>query len=71
MKQQAQAYQFNPNNMAPPVVKERLLQILKWHDDVLRDIIKKIEMVPGLSRLLDEFSDALNECKYVYWKCYL
>ena len=66
MQQKAQAYEFNPDNMAPPEVKDRLLEVLRWHDDVMRDITKKIEMVPGLSNLLEEFSNALNECVYSF-----
>jgi len=66
MQQKSQAYDFDPNNVAPPEVKERLLEVLKWHDDVMREITKKIEMVPGLSNLLEEFSNALNECMYLF-----
>ena len=63
IKQQSQAYHFDPNNVAPPEVKKQLLDLLRWHDDVMRDITKKMEMVPGLTTLLDQFSNALNECK--------
>ena len=66
IKQQSQAYNFNPNNVAPPEVKKQLGEILKWHDDVMREITKKIEMVPGLSNLLEEFSNSLNECLYSF-----
>lgn len=64
MQQQAQGYNFNPDNVCPPEVKERLLALLKWHDDVMRQILKKIEMVPGLTTVLEEFSNALNA--YIY-----
>ena len=63
IQQQAKAYRFNPDDMAPPQVKKQLLDALKWHDDVMRDIISKIEMIPGLTSLLEEFSNALNACK--------
>lgn len=62
MQQQSQGYNFNPDNICPPEVKQRLLDVLKWHDDVMRDITKRIEMVPGLTNLLEEFSNSLNEC---------
>ena len=65
MKQQSQAYNFNPNNVAPPEVQKKLLDLLKWHDDIMRDIHKKMEMVPGLTTLLEEFSNALNECRKI------
>jgi ribosomal protein S6 len=65
MKQQAKAYDFNPNNVAPPEVQKQLLDLLKWHDDILRSVIEKIEMIPGLSNLMDEFSNTLNECMCV------
>lgn len=63
MQQQAQGYNFDPNNVCPPEVMQRLTELLKWHDDVMRQILKKIEMVPGLASLLEEFSNALNACK--------
>ena len=62
MQQQSQGYNFNPDNICPPEVKQRLLDVLRWHDDVMRDITKRIEMVPGLTNLLEEFSNSLNEC---------
>lgn len=65
MKQQAKAYDFNPDNIAPPDVQRQLLDLLKWHDDILKSVIEKIEMIPGLSKLIDEFSNALNECTCV------
>ena len=57
------AFDFNPDNYAPKEVQDQLLQILKWRDDVYRDIIKKIEMVPGLNDLIDELTNALNACE--------
>lgn len=60
---QAKAYNFDPNNIAPLEVQQRLLELLKWHDSIMRDILAKIEMVPGLSNLIDELSNALNACK--------
>ncbi|KNZ80575.1 hypothetical protein J132_04817 [Termitomyces sp. J132] len=64
MNAAAKAYNFNPDNIAPPEVQERLLQLLKWRDQVYRDVVAKIEMVPGLADLLDELTNALNA--YVY-----
>ncbi|KAG6874423.1 hypothetical protein C0995_015159 [Termitomyces sp. Mi166 len=64
MNAAAKAYHFDPDNIAPPEVQERLLQLLKWRDQVYRDVVAKIEMVPGLSDLLDELTNALNA--YVY-----
>jgi len=69
IKQQSQGYNFDPDNIAPPEVQKQLLDLLKWHDDVMRDIIKKIEMVPGLTNLLEEFSNAMNECELVRLVC--
>lgn len=63
IQQQSKAYRFNPDDMAPPQVKQQLVGALKWHDDVMRDIISKIEMIPGLTSLLEEFSNAMNACK--------
>lgn len=58
----AKAYDFDPDKVAPQEVQQRLLEILKWHDDVFRDVAKKLEMVPGLQDLLDELTQALNAC---------
>ena len=63
MKQKA--FDFNPDNYAPKEVQDQLLQILRWRDDVYRDIIKKIEMVHGLNELLDELTNALNACSFL------
>ena len=62
LQAQSKAYHFDPDNAFPPDVKKQLLDVLKWHDDVMRRIEKKIESIPGLSALLEEFSNALNEC---------
>ena len=48
MKEKAKAYNFNPDDVLPPEVQQQMFQLLKWRDDIYRDIIKKIEMVPGL-----------------------
>ena len=42
------------------------MSILKWRDDVYRDIIEKIEMVPGLSDLIDQLTNALNACEFEF-----
>jgi hypothetical protein len=63
----SKAYNFDPDNIAPPEVQQKLVQLLKWHDGLMRDILKKIEMIPGLDELVDELSNALNACKIV--KC--
>ncbi|KAF8899167.1 heterokaryon incompatibility protein Het-C-domain-containing protein [Infundibulicybe gibba] len=57
---QAKAYNFDPNNIAPPEVQKQLLDLLKWRDEVYRDVLAKIEMVPGLSDLIEELTNALN-----------
>lgn len=64
MQQQAQAYNFDPNNACPPEVKQKLVDLLKWHDDVMRQILRRINMVPGLADMLEEFTNALNA--YIY-----
>jgi hypothetical protein len=64
MHAQAKAYHFDPDNVAPPEVQQQLLDLLKWRDQVYRDVVAKIEMVPGLSDLLDELTNALNACKF-------
>ena len=63
MKEQAKAYQFNPDDIMPPDVQAQLLQLLRWRDDIYRDVLKKIAMVPGLESLIDALTNALNACK--------
>ncbi|EKM61451.1 uncharacterized protein PHACADRAFT_248072 [Phanerochaete carnosa HHB-10118-sp] len=71
MQEQAKAYQFNPDNIMPPAVQDQLLQLLKWRDDIYRDILKKIEMVPGLESLIDALTNALNAFVYAILAPYL
>lgn len=61
---QSKAYNFDPNNIAPPEVQQQLLALLKWRDGVYRDVVKTMEMIPGLDDLIDQLSNALNA--YVY-----
>lgn len=62
---QSQGYNFDPDNVAPPEVQEQLIALLKWRDGVYRDIVAKIEMVPGLADLLEELTNALNACTFL------
>ncbi|KAJ3922038.1 Het-C-domain-containing protein [Lentinula edodes] len=64
LQQESKAYNFNPDDIAPPDVQKRLLEMLAWRDGVFRWITAKIEMIPGLSSLIDELMNALNA--YVY-----
>lgn len=63
MQEKSKAYNFDPNNVAPPEVREQLWQLLKWRDGIFRDIIAKIDMIPGLSDLIDGLTNALNACE--------
>lgn len=62
LHQQSKAYHFDPNNIAPPEVQRDLMDLLKWRDDIMRDVIEGIDMIPGLADLVDEFTNALNAC---------
>ncbi|KAF7307412.1 Heterokaryon incompatibility protein het-c [Mycena indigotica] len=62
--EEAKAYHFNPNNVAPPEVQQKLLALLRWRDGLMRSIAEKMEMIPGLEQLMDQLSNALNA--YVY-----
>ncbi|KAL5534058.1 hypothetical protein ACEPAG_518 [Sanghuangporus baumii] len=55
---------IDPDDIAPKEVQEQLLQLLRWRDGVYRDIVEKIEMVPGLNELIDQLTNALNA--YIY-----
>ncbi|TFK41913.1 heterokaryon incompatibility protein Het-C-domain-containing protein [Crucibulum laeve] len=69
--EQAKGYNFDPDNIAPPEVQQQLLDLLKWRDSVMRDILSKIEMVPGLSDLIEELTNALNAYVYTVLAPYL
>jgi hypothetical protein len=70
-QQKSQAYNFNPDDVMPPNVREELYNILKWRDGVYRDILAKINMIPGLSDLLESLSNALNAYVYTVLAPYL
>lgn len=40
MKEKSKAYEFNPDDVAPPEVQEQLLNLLKWRDDIYREVLK-------------------------------
>jgi len=63
MKRKSEAYHFDPDQSLPPEVVSDLKEVLRFHDDVLRDIVKEMEMVPGLADLIDGLSNALNACE--------
>ena len=66
MQEKSKAYHFDPDNVAPPEVQQQLLDILRWRDDLMRDIIKKIQMVPGLEELIENLTNALNACGFCF-----
>jgi hypothetical protein len=68
MHEQSKAYHFDPDNIAPPEVQRQLLDLLKWRDNIMREITEKIEMIPGLADLVDEFTNALNACTWHLWR---
>lgn len=63
LSEKSKAYEFNPDDVAPPEVQQQLLELLKWRDGVYRDILSKIEMIPGLEDLIDTLTNALNACE--------
>ena len=50
MKAQSKAYEFNPDDVAPPEVQEQLLSLLKWRDNIYRDILKVCSVLWGEGR---------------------
>ncbi|KAI0815377.1 heterokaryon incompatibility protein Het-C-domain-containing protein [Irpex lacteus] len=71
MKAKSKAYNFDPDDVLPPEVQQQMFQLLKWRDDIYRDILKKIEMIPGLETLINTFVDALNAFVYTILAPYL
>ena len=65
LEAESKAYRFDPKNVAPPEVRDRLLASLAWRDNVYRSVLKKIEAVPGLESLIDNMSEALNTCESI------
>ncbi|KAI5829276.1 Het-C-domain-containing protein [Schizophyllum commune Tattone D] len=64
MKAKSEAYNFDPDNIAPPEVQQQFKELLIWRDDLMRDFAETIEKIPGLDELLEQLSNALNA--YVY-----
>jgi hypothetical protein len=62
LQAESKAYHFNPDNVAPPEVQQRLWALLKWRDGVFRGVSETIESIPGLETLFDNLTDALNAC---------
>ncbi|CEL53878.1 hypothetical protein RSOLAG1IB_06660 [Rhizoctonia solani AG-1 IB] len=60
----AKAFDFNPDDVAPEEVQQRLLEVLKWHDQVMHDITKTVQNIPGLESLLQDLTNAM--AAYVY-----
>ncbi|KAF7302983.1 Heterokaryon incompatibility protein het-c [Mycena kentingensis (nom. inval.)] len=60
LAEESKAYNFDPDNVAPPEVQEKLLAVLRWRDDLMRSILEKMEMIPGLEELMEELSNALS-----------
>lgn len=65
MKEKSQAYEFNPDDVAPPEVQQQLWELLVWRDGVFREVVGMIEMVPGLESLIDSLTNALNACEFI------
>lgn len=63
MKRKSENYHFDPKHALPPEVVKNLREVLRFHDDVMRGIMAKLAMVPGLTDLIDGLSNALNACK--------
>ena len=63
LKEKSKAYSFNPDDVLPAEAQQQLWELLKWHDDIMRDVIKQISMIPGLTDLIDALTNALNACK--------
>jgi hypothetical protein len=62
---QAHAVDFNPDDVVPEEVQQKLREVLIWHDDILRDITRTIQNIPGLEKLFEEFSNAMTACEYL------
>jgi Heterokaryon incompatibility protein Het-C len=62
LKAKSKAYHFDPNNVAPPEIRRQLMDLLRWHDSIYRDVLSAVEMVPGLASLIDNLTNALNAC---------
>jgi len=60
--EQSKVYHFDPDNIAPPEVQRQLIDLLKWRDQIMRNITEVIEKIPGLSDLVEEFTNTLNTC---------
>jgi len=64
IQNKSKAYNFNPDEVFPPEAQQAIKDILKWHDDVMRDIEETISQIPGLEDLMENLTNALNA--YIY-----
>ena len=60
LEAESKAYRFDPKNIAPREVQQRLWALLKWRDGIYRSVSNSL---PGLSSLVDNLTEALNTCK--------
>jgi len=60
--EQLKVYHFDSDDIAPPGVQRQLIDLLKWRDQIMRNITEAIEKIPGLSDLVGEFTNTLNTC---------
>lgn len=65
LKEKSKAYNFNPDDVLPAEAQQQLWELLKWHDDIMRDVIRQLSMIPGLTDLIDALTNALNACECV------
>jgi len=63
IEEKSKAYNFNPDDVAPKEVQDQLVELLKWRDEVMRGIEEQLEMIPGLTDLIEELTLAMNACK--------
>ena len=47
----------------PPEVQQFLWDVLEWRDGMMRGLALGIESIPGLSDLLEQLTDVLNQCE--------
>ena len=65
LQAESKTYRFDPKNIAPPQIQQKLWALLKWRDGIYRSVTNLIDSVPGLESLIDNLGESLDTCKFL------
>lgn len=59
----SKAFDLKASKVVPKEMQQKLREVLVWHADIMKDIMKTIQNIPGLEQLVEEFTNAMTSCK--------